>query len=150
MHCKCKHGGSRKKLTWCEKLATAQKHVVVEFLATTSCGCSCNCISTINELGEKGVEMVQDLRNARLAGAWPSKKKNDRSSLTVIDFSLSLTRVQIIASTIASFPTPGGCEKKLANLIFCCRFCAGNCPLKKKHSSAPYRRTWWRNGMGIW
>ena len=63
-----KHGGSRKVLTWQEKLELANKHVVRSFLASKECGCDRNCIIKINKCKEAGVEMVANLRDARFAG----------------------------------------------------------------------------------
>ena len=64
---KRKHGGSRPKLTWQDKVELAEKDKVEAFLSSSICGCKCNCINKINQFGESGVQMVMDLRTARCA-----------------------------------------------------------------------------------
>ena len=65
---KNKHGGTRTKLTWHEKLAKLDKVVIRSFLCSTSCGCETNCVFKLLNMGEEGVQIVFDLRENRLAG----------------------------------------------------------------------------------
>ena len=66
--CKEKRGGSRKIMTWQEKLTLAEKETVTCFLGKTTCGCANQCLQKIVSLGDAGVEMICNLRDARLAG----------------------------------------------------------------------------------
>jgi len=62
------HGGSRTKLTWEEKLLQLDDNVIRDFLCTVSCGGECECIYKLLNMGEKGVQIVSDLREGRLTG----------------------------------------------------------------------------------
>ena len=63
-----KHGGSRKVLTWEEKLACCERSTIVAFVAKATCNCKQNCFEKIRVLDEKGYEMLQKLREDRLSG----------------------------------------------------------------------------------
>ena len=63
-----KRGGSRKILTWQDKLELASKVHVARFLATATCACGKDCFKKMRQLGEAGVKIVSDLREARVAG----------------------------------------------------------------------------------
>ena len=78
--CKGKRGGPRKILTWQEKLALAEKETVRRFLGKTTCGCAEQCMQKIVSMGDAGVSMVCNLRDARLAG------KSDIKILTLLHF----------------------------------------------------------------
>ena len=63
-----KHGGSRKVQSWEEKLLLLEDEEIHTFLAGATCDCKCNCFNAIRELKEYGIDMIRDLREARLAG----------------------------------------------------------------------------------
>ena len=54
--------------TWQQKLSALEPEKIKEFVATASCGCQHGCIQKIYELGEPGLKMVRNLRDARLSG----------------------------------------------------------------------------------
>ena len=67
---KRRHGGARKKLTWQEKLALVDKQVVQDFILQHEDTCGCKGIDRIMTLGEAGIQMVMNLRDARMAGVY--------------------------------------------------------------------------------
>lgn len=98
---KHKHGGSRKKLTWEEKLLQLDDDVIRNFLCTASCGGECECVYKLLNMGEKGVRIVSDLREGRLAGTCLDIcQLHSASSI--------LARLHIFSLT-DTFPTPGNC-----------------------------------------
>ena len=67
---KRRHGGARKKLTWQEKLALVDKQVVQDFILQHAGTCTCKGIERIMALGEAGIQMVVNLRDARMTGVF--------------------------------------------------------------------------------
>lgn len=65
-----KRGGARKILTWQEKLSLSDRTTVTTFLCSTSCKCDNNCLFKILNLGDRGVQLVVDLRDDRFAGTF--------------------------------------------------------------------------------
>ena len=65
---KPKHGGSRQKITWEDKLSQLDRDRIRDFLCSKSCGRACKCIYKLMNMGDKGVDIVFELRQARLAG----------------------------------------------------------------------------------
>ena len=66
---KPKHGGSRRKLSWQDKVDLCDADVVRQFLRAGTCGCASGCISKLCALGEAGVDIVKELREERCEGA---------------------------------------------------------------------------------
>lgn len=62
------HGGTRKVLSWEQKLELLEDDIIVAFVDTATCGCKLNCMQKIRDLQHDGVGMVHELRGARLAG----------------------------------------------------------------------------------
>jgi len=64
------HGGSRKVMSWQEKLVSLESETIISFVAaraTWHC-CGNKCMAKIKELQDDGVQMIRTLREARLAG----------------------------------------------------------------------------------
>lgn len=69
-----KRGGSRRKLSWAEKVDLCDSAAVTTFLQSeVVCGCGKECLEKVRKLGNKGVLEVQTLRQERCAGTY----KND-------------------------------------------------------------------------
>jgi len=65
---KKKHGGARKMLTWQEKLALVDNNIIAAFIQRFQGSCKCKGIERIAALGQAGINMVLNLRDARMAG----------------------------------------------------------------------------------
>ena len=65
---KKKKGGPRSTLTWQQKLQQVERDVIIQFLKSHAGSCDCNGIKKVLDLGEEGVTLIQNLRDARLAG----------------------------------------------------------------------------------
>jgi len=63
------HGGKRGKLTWQDKLALVDHDIVGHFIKSNQGSCECKGMQKIHALGEAGITMVHNLRDARMAGA---------------------------------------------------------------------------------
>ena len=69
---KRKHGGSRKVLTWQEKLSLCESDVVEEFLASASCKCGKNCFLKLAAVAHDSVKIICALRSSKTAGNNPN------------------------------------------------------------------------------
>jgi len=67
--CKGKHGGSRSKLCWQDKLALLEDDTIQDFLANATCGAKCQCFKKLRACPE-AFTVIKDLRQARLAGEY--------------------------------------------------------------------------------
>ena len=57
-------------LSWEEKLTVVQPEIVQDFVAKTICGCKCKCMDKVRKLGEPGLDVIANLREARLSGSY--------------------------------------------------------------------------------
>ena len=64
--CKGKHGGSRSKLCWHDKLALLEDDTILDFLAHATCGAKCECFKKLRACPE-AFTVIKDLREARFA-----------------------------------------------------------------------------------
>ena len=69
--CKGKHGGSRRKLCWQDKLALLEDDTIQDFLANApaTCGAKCQCFKKLRACPE-AFTVIKDLRETRLAGEY--------------------------------------------------------------------------------
>ena len=67
--CKGKHGGSRSKLCWQDKLALLEDDTIQDFLSNATCGAKCECFKKLRAHPE-AFSVIKDLREARLAGEY--------------------------------------------------------------------------------
>ena len=66
---KRKHGGTRTKLCWQDKLALLEDDVIAEFIAGATCGGKCDCFTKVREMpASEGAEIIKSLREARMQG----------------------------------------------------------------------------------
>ena len=69
-----KHGGVRKMQTWEEKLGQLEPVVVAQCIATSTCECGKNCMNKVKALGTRGIEVITEMREERLAGTFSISK----------------------------------------------------------------------------
>ena len=103
---KPKHGGYRKRLTWQDKMALAEPEAVRTFIASATCACGENCFEKVRSRGEQGIQLVCDLRDARVAGMCSLTTNNqDKKHATPTKRRIQLPLLR------RKYPTPG-CFKK--------------------------------------
>ena len=85
-------------LTWQEKLLQLEKENIKNFVHHCDCGCEQKCVTKIAKLGQEGLDMVHDLREARFSGTSGQKEREVSTTVRQIFYPRVLTpRGEILA-----------------------------------------------------
>ena len=81
-------------LSWQDKLALKEPDAIETFLQENNCGCANNCINKIAEFGEQGINMLCQVRGARLSGLQLYTQMNTHLAVTTFStVQLSLRKI---------------------------------------------------------